>query len=84
MSLRDQQFLQVLREARAGDRVKVDWGNVVTKHREIYPGEGVVVQVTRNAIYYRCPSGYACGVTRNHAACGVRVELRKRKAAGGV
>lgn len=72
---------EIFKEFHVGDYIKVQWkesneGKGMGK--ESYKTEGVIVQITANSIYYRCPSGYVCGVSKNHILSGVQVKVRQR------
>jgi len=73
----------IFNEFHVGDYIKVQWKESNAGKgmgRESYKTEGVIVQITDNSIYYRCSSGYVCGVSINHILSGVQVKIRQRAA----
>lgn len=72
---------EVFQGFRVGDRIRVHWNNTEGEKgmgKESYKKEGVIVQITDSSIYYRCSSGYVCGVSKNQVRAGVKVQLCRR------
>jgi hypothetical protein len=66
------------KELRIGDRIKVGWKVERGIGKESYKTDGVIVQLSRSSIYYRCAAGYMCCVSANQMASGIQVEIVKK------